>query len=305
MAPLSVIGVPSSAGSYAAGQDRAPAALRAAGLMAALARQGIDAVDHGDLPEQVWAPDPDARRSQNESQVVESVHDLAERVAAELQAGRRVLVIGGNCTIATGVMAAATRTSHERPGLVYLDRHFDMNTPDSTDDGALDWMGLGHAFDLPGALQSYTAALGQRPLLTAAQVAFLGVDPTRATDFERYHVGALAVPVVTQSELISDPGEAGARALTGLPPGPLLVHVDVDVLDFVDAPLAENTDGRTGGPTLAQLWTALRVLLADPRWRVLSIGEINPTRAAGVPELLPKVAEDIADVLTAHEELTR
>ncbi len=57
MARLSVIGVPNSLGSYAAGQDLAPAALRAAGLIPLLAQAGIDVVDEGDLPVQVWRPD--------------------------------------------------------------------------------------------------------------------------------------------------------------------------------------------------------------------------------------------------------
>jgi arginase len=52
-----MIGVPSSAGSYAAGQDQAPAALRSAGLIDALRKAGLEVHDEGDLPIQVWSPD--------------------------------------------------------------------------------------------------------------------------------------------------------------------------------------------------------------------------------------------------------
>jgi arginase len=75
------------------------------------------------------------------------------------------------------------------------------------------------------------------------------------------------------------------------------VHVDVDVLDFVDAPLAENTSGRNIGPTLEQLGQALRVIVAGPRWRALTIGEINPTRSAGQPEAIPRFITTIAAIL--------
>ena len=84
---------------------------------------------------------------------------------------------------------------------------------------------------------------------------------------------------MTSSEaLAADPAAAAGDALGYLPPGPLAVHIDVDVLDFTDAPLAENTDGRNTGPTLDQAGEALRVAARDPRLRsLLSIGELDPT----------------------------
>jgi arginase len=50
MAVVSIVGVPSSAGSYAAGQDQAPTALRSAGLVDALRASGLEVQDEGDLP---------------------------------------------------------------------------------------------------------------------------------------------------------------------------------------------------------------------------------------------------------------
>ena len=87
-----------------------------------------------------------------------------------------------------------------------------------------------------------------------------------------------------------------------LPPGPLALHLDVDVLDFIDAPLAENTDCRNTGPTLDQVTEALTAAARDQRMRVLSIGELNPTRCAGDPGALPRFVSSIARILaaTAH-----
>jgi arginase len=53
------VGVPSSAASYAAGQDLAPAALRSAGLLEQLIGSGLEVHDDGDLPHQAWSPDRD------------------------------------------------------------------------------------------------------------------------------------------------------------------------------------------------------------------------------------------------------
>jgi arginase len=153
--------------------------------------------------------------------------------------------------------------------------------------------------DLPGALDAFAGAFGERPLLAPTQLALLGTDPAQATDFERDQAAALGISVTPQAELMRDPTAAATTALAALPDQPLAVHVDVDVLDFIDAPLAENTSGRNIGPTLAQLGEALAVAVADPRFRVLSIGEVNPTRSAGDATALPRLVTMLTEVLAA------
>jgi arginase len=128
--------------------------------------------------------------------------------------------------------------------LLYVDRHYDINTPESTTDGALDWMGLAHAVDLPGCLDILAGAFGSRPLLEADQVVWLGVEPPMATPWEREQADRRGLKITTSQALAADPAGTAAAALRQLPPWPLAVHIDVDVLDFTDAPLAENTDGR-------------------------------------------------------------
>jgi len=293
------VGVPSSAGSYAAGQDLAPAALRAAGLVDELGWSGLNVHDDGDLPHQVWTPDREHPLAQNAGQATASLVELTDRLGPLLARGDFTLVLGGNCTIVLGVMAALRRLDAGVPGLLYLDRGYDINIPASTTDGALDWMGLAHALALPGCVDALADAFGPRPLLTASQVAWLGVDPRMATEWEREQADQLGLRVTTSEAFTADPAGAAAAALHYLPAGPLAVHFDVDVLDFTDAPLAENTDGRNTGPTLDQALTALTVAARDPRVRVLSIGELNPTRSAGTPDALPRFAHGIARVVAA------
>ncbi|HEY2552406.1 MAG TPA: arginase family protein [Streptosporangiaceae bacterium] len=297
MRRLSVIGVPSSAGSYAAGQDQAPAVLRRAGLIPALHAAGLVVRDHGDLPEQVWRPDRQRPFAQNAGQVTACLQELADRLGQPFAEGDTVLVLGGNCTIALGVMAGLQRLGAGMPGLLYVDRHFDLNTPESTTDGALDWMGLAHALALPGTVEALTGAFGHRPLLQPAQVAWLGVDASWATPWEREQADRLALRVTSSTVLAADPRASAIAALGVLPAGPLAVHVDVDVLDFTDAPFAESTDGRNAGPTLDQLAEALLAAASDPRLRALSIGELNPTRSAGEPDAVPRFVRMLVAVL--------
>jgi arginase len=299
MRRLSIIGVPSSAGSYAAGQDQAPAALRDAGLVEALTGTGFVVHDDGDLPEQVWRPDRKRPFAQNADQVAACLQELADRITPIFAAGDTVLVIGGNCTIALAVMAGLQRLNAGEPGLLYIDRHFDLNTPDSAIDGALDWMGLAHGLALPGSIDAIAGVFGPRPLLRPRQVAWVGVDESLATDWEREQAARLGLHVTSSQALAADPAGTTVTALDVLPPGPLAVHVDVDVLDFTDAPLAENTDGRNTGPTLDQLARALQPAARDPRLRALSVGELNPTRSAGEPSAIPRFARVLAATLSA------
>jgi arginase len=299
---ISVVGVPSSAASYAAGQDLAPAALRSAGLLVQLIASGLEVHDDGDLPHQIWSPDRDHPLAQNAGQATTSLQQLADRLHPLLARGDIALVVGGNCTIALGVVAALRRLGAGTPGLLYVDRHYDLNTPESTTDGALDWMGLAHALALPGCLDALTGAFGPGPLLQPDQVAWLGVQPQRATQWEREQADRLGLHVTTSQALAADPAGTALAALSQLPPGPLTLHLDVDVLDFTDAPLAESTDGRNTGPTLDQVAEALTVAARDRRVRALSIGELNPTRCAGDSDALPRVVTNIARILaaTAH-----
>jgi arginase len=298
MRRLSVIGVPSSAGSYAAGQDQAPAALRQAGLIQALNDAGLPVRDHGDLPEQIWRPDRQRPFAQNAGQVTACLQELADRLGPLFADGDTVLVLGGNCTIALAIIAGLQRLDVGPPGLLYVDRHFDLNTPDSTTHGALDWMGLAHAFALPGTVDALTGAFGHRPLLQPSQVAWLGVDASEATAWEREQADRLGLHVTSSTALADDPPGSATTTLDVLPSGPLAVHVDVDVLDFIDAPLAENTDCRNTGPTLDQLGQALQAAARDPRLRALSIGELNPTRSAGAPDTIPRFIRMLAATLS-------
>jgi arginase len=158
-------------------------------------------------------------------------------------------------------------------------------------------MGMAHAFALAGTVDALTDAFGHRPLLQPAQVAFLGIEASLATGFEREQADRLGLQVTSSAALAADPRGSVLAALGVLPPGPLAVHVDVDVLDFIDAPLAENTDCRNTGPSLDQLGQALLAAAGDPRLRALSIGELNPTRSAGEPDAIPRFIRMLAATL--------
>jgi arginase len=284
---LTIIGAPTSAGAYAPGQEDGAAAMREQGIAAALAAAGVDVADAGDVERFRWRPDPESPRAANAAAVADRARQLAERVAG---ATGRVLVLGGDCTVGVGTVAGLALRG-ARPGLVYFDRHADLNVPGSTIDGALDWMGVAHMLDVDGCTEGLAGVGGARPLLEPARLAYLGLGGISPP--EQALVDALRPAVVPLERAIDAPEQAAAAALEALEGSDVLaVHFDVDVLDFLETPLAENTDREPGVP-LAAAGAILATLLADPRVAVLTITELNPHHGAEDGSTVRRLVETI------------
>jgi arginase len=183
------------------------------------------------------------------------------------------VVLGGDCTVGVGTVAGLQHRV-DRLGVVYADRHADLNVPASTVDGALDWMGMAHMLGIDGAVDGLAALAGHRPMLSSGQISFLGLGPH--TDFEAKVISDRRLPVVNVQVAASDPLRGARAALSPLSACEgLAVHFDVDLVDFLDAPLAENTD-RGIAPSLSACGEMLSELLNDARVRALTVTEFNP-----------------------------
>ncbi|BBY50427.1 hypothetical protein MARA_38950 [Mycolicibacterium arabiense] len=295
-----MLGVPSSAGAYCVGVERAPAALRDAGLVEALSAAGADVVDAGDLTTRLWRPDRESPFAQNLGDEVQAMMELSATAAELMAEGERLLVLGGSCMVAVG-LCAAVKQSGERPRLVYVDRHLDLNTPHSTTEGSLSWMGMAHALALEGAAPELAGAPGSAPLLQPSDLVYLGVDPTRETTaWEREQATELGIAIIDQAALCDDPRGAAQRARNTLAAGPFVVHLDVDVLDFLDAPIAENVNGRNSGPTIAVLERALIELLKDRQCRGMSLGQLDPAHASSDPTAMTRLVSALVSALTTE-----
>lgn len=100
-----------------------------------------------------------------------------------------------------------------------------------------------------------------------------------------------SIAIVTAGELRTKPAAAARSALGAVADATrVIVHLDVDVVDFVDAPLSENT-GRNVGVPLAAVAAALPVLMADRRTAALTVTELNPMHAAADPGCLERLVE--------------
>lgn len=297
MPRVGVIGVPTSAGAFAPGQEGAPAALRAAGLIGTLESAGVEVVDRGDREVWRWRPDRVERRAQNLGKVVEIVRETAGRVAEAVGAGELPLVLGGDCTVGIGTVAGVAEGS----GLLYVDSHADLNVPSSVHEGALDWMGLAHMLGLDGARAELVGAGPWVPLLSPEQVTLVGWGPEQATEFERERIRELGLEVFDVAAVAADPAGTTRRAVASLESRceRVVVHCDVDLVDFTDTPLSENW-GRNEGLPFDSFLASLRTALEAPRLAAVTLTELNPDHTEPGTNAIERLARTLADGLAGR-----
>jgi arginase len=227
----------------------------------------------------------------------------AERVAGALATDAAVLVLGGDCTVELGTVAGATAGTPS-VGVVYIDLDTDLNTPGSTSDGALDWMGVAHMLGVEGTVPELVALGPRVPLLTGEQVCFFAND--NVEPFERQLITQRGIREIRLADVVSDPSGAGEAVVAGWARQfeRLLVHLDVDVLDYLDFPLAEN-NRRNVGLRFDQLMSALRPLLRAPNWMALTICELNPDHGESDGSTLRIFVKALADALAGSPRWRR
>jgi arginase len=271
---IALIGVPSSAGARKVGQEQAPQALRSAGLPQRLQADGHEVVDLGELSQVTFSPDTENPRQQNLALVLGVLREVSDAVDAAIAKRAWPLIIGGDCTITIGVLAALAK-HFDSLAMMYVDGDADLNTPATTFSGILDGMVLAH---IRGEGADKLSHFGPRfPLLEEQDIALFGysveaggLDPVeiellRDTRMARY----------PYAEIAAETRVAAARALRELERRAehILVHFDVDVIDFDDFPAVDVP--HRPGLSLLQAEEALGVFLGSRKSVGLVVTEFN------------------------------
>jgi arginase len=271
---LAIVGAPSSAGAYSPGQERTPDALRDIGLISFLEEEGVIVEDKKNVAGYRWKVDKENKRAMNVDQVQSVAKEVAGKVYESLEEDNKVLVLGGDCTIELGVVAGCLELS-ENIGLIYIDFDTDLNTPISVEDGALDWMGLAHLLGIAGTNEKLTSIGRKTPMLRTDQIYLFANG--NMTDFELDVINTYKLRETRWRDVARDPAKAAREIVETWAPqfDRILIHLDLDVLDYVDMQLAENYR-RNLGLTFDQLMLALDEFLQLSNWSTLTITEINP-----------------------------
>jgi arginase len=167
----------------------------------------------------------------------------------------------------------------DRLGLVYFDLHPDLNLPGrgTRRPGSLDWMGVAHMLGESGGVDALIGMGAHAPMLRPDQVLYFAYGPEQTTASEHEVFARLGLEGITVDEVAERPDAAAARALALIDTrfDRILIHFDVDVIDFTDAPLSEHT-GRNEGLAFDTALAALSALVRSPKFAALTVTELNP-----------------------------
>jgi len=271
---VAVFGVPTAAGGRAPGLERAPFALREAGLLRDLRAGGARVVNLSDLSLFPYRDDPGHAQARNAEVVECALRAAADEMTRALAEGFTI-VLGGDCTLVAGTVAGASRALGQRVGLIYIDADADLNTPATSPSGYLDGMAL--ALALGRGPENVVSAGGPPPAVIPEHVSLVGfraVDPG-----ERPALGdlGLALPATAARRLGMRVAAALALDGVGNGDGPILVHLDVDVIDSAEMPAKQVLTPGTG-LAFSEVSDLLTAIVASPRVVALEVTEYDPSR---------------------------
>src|ERR1700691_6103947 len=143
---IRVIGVPLDMGASRRGVDMGPSAMRVAGLEARLAALGRQVTDGGNVRVEI----AETRTSGDKSaryltEIAETCTRTAEAVVKTLEDGMTPLVLGGDHSLAAGSVSGVAefyRRQGQKIGLIWIDAHSDIHTPDTSPSGNVHGMPL-------------------------------------------------------------------------------------------------------------------------------------------------------------------
>jgi arginase len=265
---IALIGVPTNSSGTTDGVFRAPAVLRRRGLAAALAHQpGF--TDAGDLVLPAPRPVRGASGLLAEDALVAMIGQVRDAVAAAREGGRFPLLVGGDCPVILGALAAL-QTGHIGPGLLFVDGHEDAWPPRISPTGEAADCELGLALGLfdDGLDARLRAVL---PRIAPADVVAIG--PRDGSELAAAGVGSLAGRL---RALIRPAGltASGLAAQMGRLPTPWWLHTDLDVL--ATSELAAVDYPQPGGLTWNQLSDITTAALATSGCAGWSVCIYNP-----------------------------
>src|ERR1700746_401836 len=274
---IRVIGVPLDLGQSRRGVDMGPSAVRVAGLEARLEALGHEVEDGGNVP--VAIPEQKKEGAANAKYLKEITATCtkgAELVLKTLEAGKVPMVLGGDHSIAAGTVSGVAefyRRQNQKIGLIWIDAHTDMNTPDSSPSGNVHGMPLASIMGLPplelGNIYDFS------PKFQPENCVIVGVRDV--DNFEKENIRKAGVEVFTMRDI----DERGMRSvmeealrLAGRGTAGYHVSLDMDWIDPEDAPGVGTPVW--GGATYREAHLAMEIISDHGRLLSLEIVEVNP-----------------------------
>lgn len=274
---IAVIGAPLDLGAGRRGVDMGPSAVRVANLNRRLAELGYELEDLGNVPVVQPESEPEVNaQAKYLPQITDTCTRLARMIENALEDHKFPLVLGGDHSIAIGTLSGVSNYFHRRnenAGLIWIDAHADMNTPESSPSGNIHGMPLACCIGIgPPEL---TNIFGYAPKVKPQHVALIGirsVDDVERGNVQQSGVHAFTMRDIDERGLRSVMQEAIRIASSGT--GGFHLSLDMDAVDPQEAP-GVGTPVK-GGITYREAHLAMEMLCDCSRMTSMEVVEVNP-----------------------------
>jgi arginase len=277
MRTLHIVGAPLDLGSGRRGVDMGPSAVRIAGIADRLRALGHDVRDGGNVEsptqETIDPGDPKQKYLREITHVCSSLH---ERALAILQRGGLPIVLGGDHSVAAGSVSASSAFAQGQGkpvGLIWVDAHGDMNTPETTLSGNVHGMPL--AALLGGTPDALATIGGFTPKVQPASTVLVGVR--NLDEREKAAVRKAGIHVFTMKD-VDRQGIAAIteQALAHASAGTAGIHVSFD-LDVCDPAIAPGVGTPVkGGLDYREAHMVMEMIADAGSLVALDLVEVNP-----------------------------
>jgi len=274
---IRIIGVPMDLGASRRGVDMGPSALRVAGLQARIKQLGHQVEDIGNIsvkqPEEMSYGE---KRAKYLAEIADACKDLGAIVEKSLEESMLPVVLGGDHSIAAGTLAgiaAYFKKKEKKIGLIWLDAHGDINTPESSPSGNVHGMPLAAAMGY-GAME-LVELQGFKPKVEPQNISLVGIrdlDTQEKKLAKKSGVHVFTMRDIDERgmrEVMSDALKYAMDDTDGIS-----VSLDMDFVDPSDAP-GVGTPVR-GGVTYREAHLAMEMIADTEAMASLEIVEINP-----------------------------
>jgi arginase len=274
---IAIIGAPMDLGAGRRGVDMGPSALRLAGLDVRIRALGFRVEDLGNV--QVQQPESLPQGPQTARylpDIAETCARLAAMVHQALGESKMPLVLGGDHSVAVGTVSGISRYHRdrgERIGLIWIDAHADMNTPESSPSGNVHGMPL--ACCAGNGPPELTNIFGYAPKVRPENIAIVGlrdVDRTESANVRSAGVRPFTMRDIDEKGLRAVMREAIETASAGT--AGFHVSFDMDSVDPTEAP-GVGTPVR-GGLTYREAHLAMEVICDSGSMLGMEVVEVNP-----------------------------
>ncbi len=274
---IAIIGAPLDLGQGRRGVDMGPSAMRVANLNRRVESLGYVVEDLGNVPVDQAEASPEGHpRAKYLPQIASTCTRIGAVVTETLARGSVPLVLGGDHSVAVGTVSGVShyfREQQKKIGLIWLDAHADMNTPETSPSGNVHGMPLACIAGIgPGEL---TDLYGYQPKVPSRNIVIVGlrdVDMPEKSIVRQSGVRAFTMRDIDERGLRSVMEEAIRVAADGT--DGFHLSLDMDFVDPKDAP-GVGTPVR-GGATYREAHLAMEMICDSRHMVSMEVVEVNP-----------------------------